>query len=138
MEVFELFGWIVYKAEGESPFKKHKVGKWMYFFGDREFVECICYKAIEEGIVHECKHSDADDGVACFYLNSDDMAAHKRVIQFFLDNNLIRRTKSGKLYNIGFKYDDQTLAGEYGDDFVAEIKLDQFLDLETGEWKEGI
>ena len=53
----------------------------------------------------------------------------------FLDNNLIKRTKTGRLYNISFKYDDQTRAGEYGNEFKASIKLDDFLDLYTAEWK---
>ncbi len=59
----------------------------------------------------------------------------KRTIQFFLDYDLIRRNKAGKLYNISFKFDDQTRAGEYGELFQSDIKLERFLDLLTGEWK---
>ena len=62
------------------------------------------------------------------------MESHKKVIQFFLDNDMIQKTKTGKLYNISFKLDDQTRAGEYGEMFQSEIKLEQFLDLYTGEW----
>ena len=51
-----------------------------------------------------------------------------------LDNDLIKRTKAGKLYNISFKYDSQTLANQYGDDFKGELKLENFVDLFTGEW----
>ena len=40
----------------------------------------------------------------------------------------------GKLYNISFKHDTQTLAGEYGDDYHSDIKLEEFVNLETGEW----
>ncbi|MCR5196185.1 MAG: DEAD/DEAH box helicase family protein [Pseudobutyrivibrio sp.] len=96
----------------------------------------MCRKAVSGNICSEAKHSDANDGVCCFYVNRDDIPAHKRVIQFFIDNNLIRKTKSGKLYNISFKFDDQTRAGEYGADFNGEIKLEQFIDLQTGEWLE--
>lgn len=39
------------------------------------------------------------------------------------------------LYNISFKLDDQTRAGEYGEMFQIEIKWEQFLGLYTGEWK---
>ena len=138
MKSINLGGWIYFLSGKEDLLEKHKCGKWMYFFGDREFVESICRKAIEEEVVYECKHSDAEEGVACFYLNGDDIENHRRVIEFFLENGLIRRTKTGKLYNIGFKFDDQTRAGEYGVDFKAEIKLDRFLDLTTGEWKETI
>lgn len=104
------------------------------FFGDRQFVEKICREAIEQNIVEECKHSNADDGVSCFYLNDDDLEGHRRVIEFFIKNDLIRKTKKGKLYNISFKHDAQTLAGEYGDDYHSDIKLEEFVNLETGEW----
>ena len=135
MQTLELGGWVFYLSGQEGLLDHHKCGKWMYFFGDRDFVEGICQKAIQEGIVYECKHSDADEGVSCFYLNGDDIENHKRVIRFFLDNDLIRKTKTGKLYNIGFKYDDQTRAGDYGNDFKAEIKLERFIDLNTGDWR---
>ena len=52
-----------------------------------------------------------------------------------LDNGLIRKTKSGKLYNISLKYDSQTYAGKCkGSGFAGEIKLADFVDLETGEF----
>lgn len=54
-------------------------------------------------IVLEAKHSDAEEGVACFYLECDDTETHKKVIQFFLDNDIIQKAKSRKLYNISFK-----------------------------------
>jgi len=74
------------------------------------------------------------EGVICFYLNSDDIENHKRVIQFMKNNGLIQKTKSGKLYNISFKLDSQTRVGNYGSGFEGKIKLDQFLNLYTGEF----
>lgn len=65
----------------------------MYFFADRLFMEDVCKAAIEEGIVEECKHSNASEGVSCFYLNDDDVEGHRRVIGFFIRNGLIRKTK---------------------------------------------
>ncbi len=128
-------GWVFYVADdANTVLVSHKVGKWMYFFESKEFVSELCKKAVEMGVVKESKYSSADSGVSCFYLNGDDVTTHKKVIQYFLDNNLIRKTKKGRYYNIAFKYDDQTRAGEYGDDFQAEIKLEQFMDLDTGEW----
>ena len=56
------------------------------------------------------------------------------MIAFMLEHGLVRKTKSGKLYNIGFKLDDQTRAGEYGTGFKARITLSDFVDLETGEF----
>ena len=49
---------------------------------------------------------------------------------------MIAKTKTGKLYNISFKLDRQTLAGEYGENYNGTIKLEQFLNLQTGEWLE--
>lgn len=135
MEIIRVGGWVFYVDEGIVNFDEHKVGKWMYYFDNYEFVSKICEEAVKTSVVCEAKHSDAEKGVACFYLNSDDIEGHKKVLQFFIDNNLIRRTKTGRLYNISFKLDDQTRAGEYGSDFKAEIKLDTFINLETGEWK---
>lgn len=83
----------------------HKSGKWMHFFNDISFAAAICRKAVLEGTVAECKHTSASAtndgcGVICFYLNADDLEAHRRTLTFMLKNDLIRRTKAGKLYNI--------------------------------------
>ena len=135
MSILKIGPWIYYVSEEVKFIPKDKCGKWMYFFENREFVESVCKKAIEEKAILEVKHSDDETGVACFYLNGDDIEAHKKILEFFLANGLIRRTKTGKLFNISFKYDRQTLSGEYGQDFKAQLKLEHFLDLTTGEWK---
>lgn len=113
---------------------KKKIGKWMYFFDDKSFAASICKEAIEKNIVVKAKHSNEEKGVACFYLNCDEMEAHKKVIGYFIQRNLIRKTKKGKYHNISFKLDGQTRAGEYGETFVPSIRLNQFIDLESGEW----
>ena len=58
----------------------------MYFFNDKTFAASICQKAVEGGVVQEAKHSNAERGVACFYIEYDDVQAHKRVLQFMLEN----------------------------------------------------
>ena len=133
------FGWFWFLSGKEKLLVPDKCGKWMYFFDDQEFAQKICQKAIDEGACYECKCTDmeltgSDSGVICFYLNGDDIENHKRVIQFMIANDLIRKTKAGKYYNNSFKFDDQTRAGEYGADFEGKIKLEQFIDLHTGEW----
>lgn len=107
---------------------------------DKEFAAKICEKAVEENIVMEAKHT-ADEilkykgtGVACFYIHYDDIDAHKRVLSYFLKNSLIRKTKKGRLYDISFKTDKQTLNRQYGNDFSSEIKLSKFVDLDSGKW----
>lgn len=134
MKIIKRFGWVYYLSEDFKSLDEHKCGKWMYFFADKNYAEELCKKAINEDIVVEAKHTDNVEGVICFYLNCDDFCRHKKTIDFFLKNNLIRKTKSGKLYNIAFKLDDQTRAREYGSNFKAEIKLENFLNLTTGEW----
>lgn len=135
MKIIENMAWVYYVNEREcSSFDDHKVGKWMYFFDNAEFAKKICKEAVEQGVVAEAKHSNSSKGVCCFYLNCDDTATHKRVLTYFIENHLIRKTKTGKLFNISFKLDEQTRAGEYGADFKGDIKLENFVDLNTGEW----
>ena len=52
-----------------------------------------------------------------------------------LDNGLVRKTKSGELYNISFEYDSETYEGKYkGSGISGKIKLADFVDPETGEF----
>ena len=132
-------GWFWYLTEEHEKLDKHKCGKWMYFFDNQEFAKSICEKAIKNGVCWECKCTDMSmqnttTGVLCFYLNGDDISQHKSVIEFMIQNDLIKKTKTGRYYNNSFKFDDQTRAGEYGGDFEGKIKLEEFIDLNTGKW----
>lgn len=132
-QIIEDFTWIFYIRD-TSSYKSDKVGKWMYFFSNKEFAEKICRNAVDEGVVNEAKHTNGDKGVCCFYINGDEDSEHKKVINFFIKNNLIRKTKKGKYFNITFKYDNQTYINEYRKEFNSEIKLEDFINLETGEF----
>ena len=136
--MLNMSGWYWYLSGEEDKLEKHKCGKWMYFFEDQAFAHRICKAAIESGACYECKCTNMeeqmmDTGVICFYLNGDDIKNHYRVIDFMIQNDLIRKTKTGRYYNNSFKFDDQTRAGEYGADFEGKIKLNEFINLETGE-----
>ncbi len=136
MEVLNMAGWIFFVGD-VSGFSRESVGKWMYFFRDQEgrkFAEDRCREAVEQDIVCEAKCSDSNEGVACFYLNIDDVERHKKILQYFIDHGMIRRTKTGKLYNISFKLDEQTRANEYGHEYKPELKLEELMDLNTGKW----
>lgn len=94
-------------------------------------------------VVAEAKYSNPEtqvaagqkNGVCSLYLNGNDGESHKRALRYMLDNGLIRKRKSGKPYNISGKYDSQTYAGKCkGSGFSGEIKLADFVDLETGEF----
>lgn len=57
------------------------------------------------------------------------------MLSYMLENGLVRKTKSGELYNISFEYDSETYSGKYkGNGFSGKIKLADFVDLETGEF----
>jgi hypothetical protein len=47
MRVIKNPAWVYYITDKDPDFDDHKVGKWMYFFGDRTFVEGVCKAAIE-------------------------------------------------------------------------------------------
>lgn len=139
--------WDWYSSEEYKGVDDNKCGKWMHFFetSDLEVIADICRKAVETNVTLHCKHNNkigcemnpynpGKGGVACFYMECDDIESHKKIITYFLENNLIKRTKAGKLYNISFKLDNQTRAGDYGDKYSAAITLNKFVDLTTGEW----
>ena len=134
MDIKRGLGWIWYIGDNTDKFERDKCGKWMYFFDNRDFAAQICEEAVKTGIVEEAKYADADTGVCCFYLNCDDIERHKKILTYFLENNMIQRTKKGKLYNISFKLDNQTRSGEYGEAFKSSIKLSNFINLDTEEW----
>lgn len=135
IECVRIGGWQFYLSVPNPVFDRSKVGKWMFFSNDIERCNEVTYRAVQENIVSEAKYSYPDGGVCCFYLHIDDMDGHRRVISFFRENNMIQKTKTGKYYNISFKLDEQTDAGEYGEDYRSELKLEQIMDLVTGEWK---
>ena len=135
--------WVYYiDDERVNELDPKRCGKWMYMTSDLERAEDLVREAVVTGAVIEAKRSTAahmalsrsGTGVCCFYLNGDDSEAHHRAIEFLLRHDLVRRTKTGRLYNVSFKFDEQTRAGEYGNNFHAKIRLADFVDLDTGEF----
>lgn len=139
MKELRIPGWIYFVPDNSIPkYSQDKVGKWMYFYRDEdgfEFTKKMCMKAIEAGVTLESKIADNKyQGVACFYAEADDLKVQKRIIEFFIQNKMIRKTKAGKFYDISFKLDSQTDANQYGGDYTPELKLSEFINLYTGEW----
>ncbi len=138
MEIYEDETWRFFYMDKGIDLEPDKVGKWMYFYSGpdgREFAEERCIEAVENGIVKQAKVSKTNiKGVACFYLEYDDEDGHEAIIEYLLDYDMVRKTKTGRLYNISFKRDDQTRAGEYGENYKSDIKLENFVDLDTGRW----
>ncbi len=102
MKIEENIFWVFYIGD-TSKLLKDKVGKWMYFFEDRNIVEKICKECVEKEIVCEAKHSNAGDGVACFYMNIDDTESHKRILEYFIKNNMIPKTKKRSILQYFFQ-----------------------------------
>lgn len=142
----QSFSWIWFiDKERIHEIDSAQCGKWMFFFSPLKTarMDDIVGTAVLNGVVVEAKYSNPKtliaagqkNGVCCLYLNGNDREGHKRVLRYMLDKGLIRKTKSGRLYNISFKYDSQTYAGKYkGSGFTGGIKLADFVDLETGEF----
>ena len=99
-----------------------KEQQWEEVGNSHQGIETVCHVPYDG----ETDHAASENG--------DDIDNHKRVIDFLLRNNLIRKTQSGRYYNESFKYDSQTRAKEYGANFEGKIKLAEFIDLYTGEW----
>ena len=135
--------WFYYRSKNIPETEDTKnFGKWMFFFDKekkgKETIE-LCKKAVKEGVVEVCKHTEClidkeGTGVCCFYCDKDDMSSHKRILKFFLDNNLIPLTKDLKLYNISFKLNEETRNKVYGSNIERPIKLENFVNLYTYEW----
>lgn len=142
MKIHQRAGWINYVGNVDQ-FKFDDMGKWMYFFKPEQldFVSEKCAYVVEKGLIAEAKHTDKvvlnikKSGVACFYIDFDDKEAHKKLLNYFLANDMIPKTKVGIYNNIPFKLDSQTLAKEYGKNFTPKLSLEDFLDLSTGQWK---
>lgn len=135
MNITTTDAWIFFTNDNSKYLDTFKMGKWMVYFSEssREYVTEICKKAVSENIVPEAKVA-VDGDVACFYLNIDEIEYHRKCIGFMLENNLIRKTKTGRYYNVSFKKDIQTFRGEYGNHFIPQLKLEDFINLDTGEW----
>lgn len=132
--------WRFYTAGNPFAIDIKNCGKWMYFFKDDDSLpRAICQKAVEEGVCVECKHTDLKrfpelkTGVVCFYCDKSDKAAMQRILVFMRDNGLIQRKKNGEYFNIPFKLDSQTDDRKYGKDFVATVRLKDYMNPVTGE-----
>ena len=138
---FYVPGWFFYGYPKAKTIDDASVGKWMSFFTNQQFAKDICVKAIQEGACSICKcrdisiknpmYEDSAEAPICFYIDGNDKEQHKRILLFMLKNNLIQRNRYGDLCDIGFKFDQQTIDGEYGENFKARIKLSDYVDLWT-------
>lgn len=141
VDIMESGGWVYYLGRGHENLDPDRCGKWMWHFPwhDMELAAEVCDAAVRQGVVSEAKHNawvcpSYLTGVCCLYLNGDDDEGHRMTIEFLMEQGLIPCDEEGAYEDIPFKYDWQTMAGQYEDSFVPEITLSQFVDLRTGKW----
>ena len=141
-------GWCYYGIHtAQNPVFKEtdNIGKFMTF-GKGDFpneMQELILKAIKQGITPLIKHTDLDaldfnprskDGSwVIIWYSTDEEKALKSLARFLIGHGFVAKTKSGKYYNISFKYDEQTRNGEYGEQFKSSIRLADLIDLNTGE-----
>lgn len=132
----EGFGWLYFINENDNEYMQKygdSVGKWMWFFNNLEQASYHCSLAVANDVVTQskCTYPTIANGVCCLYCGLFDFDRHIKILQFLLNNNLIRKTKNGRLYNISFKSDFETRKKRYGKAFIPSLKLSYFIDLDT-------
>ena len=133
-----------YKQSGWNFFTGDKTntlgatcGKWEDHFTDSSFAHHVCREAIAQGAAAAAKMSDAGKGVCCFYINGNDMEAHKRMLEFMLCKNMIRRRGDGAFFDTRFifnPFEKSSLQTEC----LSDIKLSQFVNLKRGRMRKDI
>ena len=136
IEIYDLASWTF--VERDSVIQDFD-GFWQ-IYAPKEFTEeLIQYlaDAISDGALESCRVDTSyqlDTTVCLLHCNSKDRNAMKDILKYLMATNKIPKTKAGKLYNISYKFNAQSQAGLTGDKFVALIKLEDFVDLYTGEF----
>ena len=131
----------------EFLFPEGNCGSWRYEFddtyGNLTAAQNNCKKAVLSCIVEEARYSNADAlsmnnrmmgkaiGWCCLYCHTNDTDAHKRILIFMIENNLIPKDQFGNLVNIEFQRDWCTPPSTK----PKAISLSDFIDLKTGKLK---
>lgn len=109
MEKLTLGQWQVFTADMMASLgTSETLGKWMsrFTFENQELAEQMCERAVSEGICSEAKYTILDKagqaGVMCFFAPCNSDSQIKTVLNWMIENDLVRRTKAGNLFNIRF------------------------------------
>ena len=136
IEIFDLTNWTFVEL---NPHYSEFDGFWQ-IYAPNEFtedliqylVDAIEYGALDSGRVDTSYQREST--VCLLHCNSKDHNAMKGILKYLIATNKIPKTQVGKLYNISYKFNTQSQAGLTGDKFVALIKLEDYVDLYTGEF----
>ncbi len=133
MYISENNDWIRYSSQNNWKLSTIKdCGKWMFYYKSREFAVQIITKAIDQEIVTYAKHTKSSSGIACLYASGTNIENNLQVINFMIENNLIRLTNDLNYFDTTFKFNSQSWQKEYGNPFEGTIRLSSLIDLNTG------
>lgn len=137
--------WVYYIDRDAQQPEPDVCGKWMLFFRatETEKAEETIKAAVASG-AFPCAKRTSDFALAaglarhhsivcCLYLDGTDNEAQRVAVSYLVSHGLVGRTRAGLYRNLPFKFDTQTLAGEYGASFTPKITLSDYIDLETGD-----
>ena len=136
IEIFDLMNWTF--VELVHHYREFD-GFWQ-IYAPNEFTEDLIQylvDAVEHGALDSGRVDTSyqkESTVCLLHCNSKDHEAMKDILKYLMATNKIPKTQAGKLYNISYKFNAQSQAGLTGDKFVALIKLEDFVDLYTGEF----
>lgn len=136
IDIFDLMNWTIVARQHDF----HQYDGFWQIYAQNEFTE-----ELVQYLVDAIEHGTLDSGrvdtsyqrestVCLLHCNSKDHEAMRTLLKYMIETNKVPKTKAGKLYNISYKFNAQSQAGLTGDKFVALIKLEDFVDLHTGEF----
>lgn len=142
LEKEEDIYWARYRASGRS--EPASCGKWLVSTETEGDADRLCMEAAGLECVAETKrttamhpwHTDDNDWLCCIYTDAEDEDKIKKALGFLIKNGWVRRKRDGTLWNIAYKTDEQTRAGEYEGAYresAQRRKLYDYADARTGE-----
>lgn len=125
--------WVRYTTDNTWKLSQIKdCGKWTVFYKDKDIAKSLIELALNSNITTHAKHTKGQQGVICFYVAGTDLTHHMRVINFLIENQLMRITSDLQYADSSFKFNGQSWSKQYGNQFKGLIRLSHFINLETG------
>lgn len=132
-------GWDRYSRDGDWHLKAMKdCGKWTFSFNNKHTAAKLIEAAINSNVCTHGKHTLGDGGAVCLYASGSDIDAHSRVIDFMIDNKLLRLTSAYNYADMHFKFNGQSWNKQFGNPYDGLIKLSDFIDLDTLAFKQNV
>ncbi len=125
--------WVRYTTDDTWKLSHIKdCGKWTVFYNNKDTAKQLIEKALQTNITTHAKHTKGNQGVICFYASATNLQQHRVVINFLIENQLLRITNDLTYADSSFKFNGQSWSKQYGNQFKDLIRLSHFINLETG------